>query len=276
MSGGRDSSIRITGHDIEVGAIATGDGASATSGDSVTGGTRADDAPSPASAQPEPSASPRRSMPPYRAIFVVDAERSSDCNDPQMVQLSRDIVRVLENAFARAGMGEAWRGRRFQMQAHRGDGYVVGLPAETLPDLLHPFLHVLQEELQRLDRTRLAWHARLRMRASIHLGPLPDGEGWTDGVGKPMVETHRLLDSDEVRRLLSGTNPEVTFLAVIVSRRVFEDVVVAGFCDLHPQEFTPVTATAKRFAETAYLYLPKHSTDRPATPGGPCGAHGGG
>jgi len=202
----------------------------------------------------------RGGLPPYRAVLAVDAEGSTDVPSARMGQMSEDIVHVLAAAFSRAGLASSWAGRRFQIQAHRGDGYVVGLPTETLPKLLHPFLRDLQAELRARDGQRQASQPRLRLRASIHVGPLPDDGGWTAGVGKPMAETHRLLDSDKVRDLLRQTHQEVTFLAVIVSKRVFEDVVEARYSELHPDEFSKVDAIAKQFAAEAYLYLPQHST----------------
>jgi hypothetical protein len=270
MTDNVDSGIGITGDGNVIGAAATGRGANAINRGSIhvgrwpartsTPAAQPDESPAAGSAQADGS------LPSYRAVLAVDAERSTDLTSAQMAQVSEDIVRVLEAAFVRAGLADDWKERRFQIQAHRGDGYVVGLLPERLPRLLHPFLRELQEELRRRDRRRLSGQGRLRLRASVHVGPLPDAGGWTDGVGKPMADTHRLLDSEEVRQMLRETYREVTFLAVIVSCRVFEDVVQAGFTDLHPDEFREIIAAVptKRFAEKAYLYLPQHSTDRTA------------
>ena len=256
--------VEIEGDDNVVGAVASGEGASATQGGTINVGAppagRSRGA-APSAADDPPAES---ELPPYRAVLVVDTEGSTRLTSRQMADLPGDIVSVLERAFDRAGLAEAWRDRRFRMQGHRGDDYVVGLPPATLPRLLHPFLRELQETLRERDRNRLHRDPSLRLRASIHVGPLPDAGGWTDGVGKPMADTHRLLDSDQVRRLLRETHREVTFLAVIVSRRVFEDVVEAGYTDLHPEQFVPVVAAveSKGFAERAYLYLPQHSVQQ--------------
>jgi hypothetical protein len=72
-----------------------------------------------------------------------------------------------------------------------------------------------------------------------------------------MTDTHRLLDSDQARRALAESDPAVTFLAAIVSRRVFEDVVEAEFTILRPTQFDEVVAEAKGgFTQRAYLYVP--------------------
>jgi hypothetical protein len=201
---------------------------------------------------PDDGSSTSRDLPPYRAVLVVDARRFSDNSSAHQTLLNARIVQVLEAAFIRAGLGDAWEGRRFS--GHTGDGYIAGLPPETLPHVLHPFLRELQAELRERDRRRGGWEPRLRLRASVHLGPLPD-----NGVGAPMTETHRLLDSDQVRQALNESHEEVTFLAVILSQRVYQDVIEGGYTALHPAQFTEVEATAKRFAERAYLYVPEPS-----------------
>jgi hypothetical protein len=193
-------------------------------------------------------------LPPYRAVLIVDAEGSSRRSSARQSQLSAQIPSLLATAFERAGMTAAWNDRRFS--AHTGDGYIVGLLPEWLPQLIHPFLRELQTEL----RERSLLHEQpLRLRASVNVGPLPDRGEPNDGVGKPMTETHRLLDSDETRDALRETHEEVTFLVGILSQRVFEDAVVGGFTYLHPAQFTRVSVNTKGFAQTAYLYVPEPS-----------------
>jgi hypothetical protein len=196
-------------------------------------------------------------LPPYTAILVVDATGYSTRASAQQTELNEAVERVLEAAFAGAGLGGAWRDRRFA--AHTGDGYIVGLPAEILPRLVHPLLSELQAQLHGWNRGLRTGQPRLRLRASIHVGPLPHRGRSSDGVGRPMTDTHRLLDSDAARRALAEAHEEVTFLAAIVSRRVFEDVVEGGYSGLHPSQFTKVVAMAKGFVEVAYVHVPKPS-----------------
>lgn len=91
----------------------------------------------------------------------------------------------------------------------------------------------------------------------------------SDGVGRPMTDTHRLLDSVQARHALDDSDPSVTFLAAIVSSRIFEDVVEAGYTALRPTQFEEVVAHAKGgFAQRAYLHVPAPS--RPAQGGAGC------
>lgn len=199
-------------------------------------------------------------MPPYRAVLVVDVAGFSRLSSAHQSEIGAAIVPVLEGAFERAGLADAWSQRRFRPRAHTGDGYIVGLRPETLPRLLHPFLRELQQVLRSRDVGRLAGRPRMRLRASIHVGPLPDTGRDSDGVGKPMTETHRLLDSAQARRALEDSDPAVTFLAAIVSSRVFEDVVEAGYTALRPTQFEEVVAESKGgFNQRAYLHVPAPS-----------------
>jgi hypothetical protein len=198
-----------------------------------------------------------RDLPPYRAVLVVDAKSFSDSPSFQQGELNTEIELVVVSAFARAGLSRAWRDRRFP--GHTGDGYIVGLKPEHLPYLIDPLLREFQLALRERDHRRLAGQPRLRLRASVHVGPLPDKGLSNDGVGKPMTDTHRLLDSDQVRELLDRTHEDVTFVAAIISHRAYEDAVEGGYTGLHPAEFVRVEATAKRFAERAYLHVPQPS-----------------
>jgi hypothetical protein len=206
---------------------------------------------------PASSQSISRDLPPYRAVLVVDARSFSDTPDALQADLNVEIQQVLRESFVRAGLASAWADRRFPN--HTGDGYIVGLTPEKLPHVIHPLLRELQAELRERDYRRRAWEPRLRLRVSIHVGPLPDRGLSNDGVGRAMNETHRLLDSDRVRELLERTNPDVTFVAAILSRRAYEDAVEGGFTRLHPDQFVEVTATAKRFSQVAYLHVPEPS-----------------
>jgi hypothetical protein len=196
-------------------------------------------------------------LPEYHAVLVVDAERYSTRPSAEQAILNAAIEPVLEEAFDRADLAAVWRARRFP--AHTGDGYVVGLPSAVLPQLVHPLLYELQGALEDRDRGRLHSEPRLRLRAAIHVGPLPVGGPSHDGVGAPMTVAHRLVDSTAVKRALADSHEDVTFLAAIVSSRVFEDVVDAGYSGLKAAQFEPVVATAKTFEERAYVHVPRPS-----------------
>jgi hypothetical protein len=135
----------------------------------------------------------------------------------------------------------------------------------VLPFLLSPFLGALHETLAEKDDSlrAISRGTRLRLRVSINIGPVPDsGDELRDRIGHPMNTTFRLLDSGPVKNALKGSNPDVTLMAVIVSQRVFDDVIHAGYTPaLHPDQLEQVTAEVqgKDFAEPAWLYVPHPS-----------------
>src|SRR5690606_37712893 len=175
--------------------------------------------------------------------------------------LSTAIPDVLEEAFRRSGLEEVWQARRFPQSA--GDGYVVGVEPEHLPFLVHPMLGHLQDALED-DQSRLAAHERelrLRLRVALDVGPLPDGGGTGPepaGIGRAMNDVHRLLDSAPLRDELRASDRDITYLAAIVSRGVYEEAVAGRFVGLNPRRFRRVEVRHpdKGFTQEGYLYVP--------------------
>ncbi|MER5391227.1 hypothetical protein [Saccharopolyspora sp. NPDC002686] len=148
-------------------------------------------------------------------------------------------------------MSRLWKTRLFGTST--GDGYYFGVDAVDTPFLVDPFLRELQDVLETHDEVVRARSRdlRMRLRASIHVGPIPDS-----GLATPMNETHRLLDSQPVRRVLSKSDPDTTFLAVILSQRVFTDVVQADYTKLRPTQFARNTVAVKNFHDAGWLHIP--------------------
>ncbi|RCV58152.1 hypothetical protein [Marinitenerispora sediminis] len=199
-------------------------------------------------------------LPPYQAVLAVDIVKYTRNPDLDQQILSRAVPRILEVAFQRSNLADVWANRRFPQAA--GDSYVIGAEPRNLPFLIHPLLGCLQETLEDA-RSQLAAHdrnLRLRLRASIDVGPLPEASegGAPDGIGGAMNHTHRLLDSDPVRDELDNADPDATLLAAIVSRRVYEDAVLGGFVGVPPSRFRAVHVDmpAKEFDAEGYLYIP--------------------
>lgn len=203
-----------------------------------------------------------RGLPPFRGIMAVDAVGFSRNRSVTLPDLSAAIPELLGRAFARCGMSEIWEARSFPQGT--GDGYLFGVTPEHVPFVLDPLLDRLQEVLEEQDlrlRTQDR-QLRLRLRAAVHLGTVADEGDARDGIGTPTNDTFRLLDSEPIRQALNESNPDITLLAAIVSQRVFEDVVRAGYTgELHPDRFEQVTAEVvdKDFVQPAWLYVPKRS-----------------
>jgi hypothetical protein len=209
-----------------------------------------------------------QALPPPRAIFAVDTEKFTRNPSARQPELRDAITALLGSAFGRCDLAKVWEARTLPQGT--GDGYVFAVPQQRTPFLLDPLLDRLQEDLEEHDRRLRSEDRslRLRLRVAIHMGCVPDSGGLREGVGTPMNDTFRLLDSDPVKQELNHSNPDITLLAAIVSQRVFEDVVRAGYTPgLPPERFRPVIAevAGKEFVQPAWIYVPKPSraSDRP-------------
>lgn len=202
-------------------------------------------------------------LPLYRAVLAVDMENFSSTSARNQQIIGALIPKVLEEALKESGMAKVWEERLFAR--HGGDGYVFGTDPEHLPFLISPFLGNLQNSLEHIQPVLAALDRdlRMRLRVSIDVGPLPHhGPGDPkNAMGEAMISTHRLLDSEPVRAELKRTDPDTTLVAAIISRRVYEDVVLGDFTTVRPTRWRQVNATVggKGFSAEGYLFVPTPS-----------------
>jgi hypothetical protein len=200
-------------------------------------------------------------LPPYRVILAVDAKNFTAEPGSTHQVLSGRIPQLVAEALRAVGLGDEWDHPAFY--GPTGDGFAVGMPTRVLPYLVHPFLDELQQVLARHNRAGRRGDALLRLRVSLNVGPLPaeSERPELDGNGTARNDTHRLLDSVPVRSILTEGRPTVVFVAAILSDRVFQDVVVAGYAGRHPDHFVsvPAVVNGKEFSQPAWLYVPEWS-----------------
>ena len=204
-----------------------------------------------------------QALPDHLGILVVDSRGFSRHSDRQQNHLASLIPEVLERACRRADLAELWARKSFPDGT--GDGYMFGFPPELLPAVVHRYLEHVQAELRSLARSLRADGMSLRMRLSLHLGPvdLLDDPRLDSPVGATMVGTHRLVDADPLRALLEHSDPDVTFLAAALSEPVMAAAVRSGRSSRHHSEFVeaPVRIEAKDYTGIAYLRVPTPSGD---------------
>jgi hypothetical protein len=204
-----------------------------------------------------PSPVSSRPLPPYRAILAVDAKDFTKLPGSSHEETSAAIKRVVGVAMRDAGLYEEWSAPFFF--GDTGDGFAIGLPAHILPFLVDPFPMLLQQRLAQL-REEHPGEAPLRLRVSLHVGPLPvdPAASSSTGNGAARNETHRLLDADVIKEALRDVSPEIALVAMIISDRVHDDVIRGRYAGLHPDNFVPVTARVKGkdFDQPAWLHLP--------------------
>ncbi|MFD5556186.1 hypothetical protein ACFWIA_20385 [Streptomyces sp. NPDC127068] len=199
-----------------------------------------------------------RPLPPYRALLAVDAKDFTGLPAVQHAAVSELIPELVDDALERADLHALRDAKRFP--ASTGDGIVFGFDPVHLPFVLAPFLGVLDGVLGAYNHQEVG--PRIRLRASVHVGPLPDGGSRGDGNGMPRNDVHRLLDSRPVKAILADSSEHVTHLAAIISDRVHEEVVLGGYTALHPDRCleVPATVDGKNFAQRAWLYVPSPSS----------------
>jgi hypothetical protein len=132
----------------------------------------------------------------------------------------------------------------------------------VLPFLIDPLLTALQEELTLANNGAAAGAAPLRMRMSVHVGPLTASDigRISDGSGAARVAAHRLVDAPAVKALLVRSTA-ATCVAGIISERVVEDVVRSGFTATGIDHYVPVTVRLKELDSVAYLRVPEATGD---------------
>ncbi|MFC5179893.1 hypothetical protein [Actinomadura harenae] len=201
--------------------------------------------------------------PRFRSLLVVDAEGFSKHPDARLPALHTEIREALDAACEASGLGEVWRSADFRQST--GDGILAVLPHEATPALVHPFTDRLQDVLAGAARRLRADGLRLRLRVALHVGLVDDQHPVTAGIATATNDVSRLLDSDPLRAALGGSDPDVTFAALIVSAEVFDTYVRGGHVvALPPSRFTQVRAKVKQFDRPAYLYVPVPSAKQAA------------
>jgi hypothetical protein len=202
-------------------------------------------------------------LPPYRAVLVVDTKEFGSNSDVGQTTLARAIPEVVALAFERAGLGHVWQEALFPHST--GDGLGMGFDPRHLPAVVARFFDELEKVLAENDARMRSFsrHTRMRMRASLNVGPVLEMDRGNEdaGVGNTVIATHRLLDAAPLRDMLLRSDPDHTFLAVALSQRVFEDVLVSGYATLPPARVVPRQVQVKEFASTMYLYVPNPSGD---------------
>jgi class 3 adenylate cyclase len=200
-------------------------------------------------------------LPPYRAVLVVDTKGFGGHSDRGQAVLAQEIPGVLALAFEHAGLAHVWRDALFPHGT--GDGFGLGFATRHLPAVVMRLFDTLQDVLAERDaRSAGSGHARMRMRASLNVGPvLAPGGGSAAAVGGTVITTHRLLDAPEVRDLLTRSDPGQTFLAVALSERVYEDVVLTEYAPLPPSLLIARQVAVKEYSGIVRLYVPRPSGD---------------
>ncbi|GAB2723166.1 hypothetical protein [Kitasatospora kifunensis] len=195
-----------------------------------------------------------RDIPEYQALLVVDMKGYSRAPSHLMGAMRGDLDSMLATAMAESGLGGEWHQHGYW--SDRGDGFLVAMPVSRLWRLVDPLPENLENILARHDRERFASTPEIRVRMSVHVGPLPESYR-----GHPINDVCRLVDSDAAKSAVSRAQELGSFVAVVISDAVFQTVVRARrTIRLRERDFLGVQAeVAEKFSERAWVHVPRRT-----------------
>ncbi|WP_067071267.1 hypothetical protein [Carbonactinospora thermoautotrophica] len=186
------------------------------------------------------------SDPVHRSIVAVDIEGYSRRNNSGQSELRAALRQVLADAFQAAGITPD----RHQDQ---GDMKLILIrPEVPKTRLLDDLVRQLGNALQQFNRYRTA-EGRMRLRASLHAGEVHlDGTGYP---GEAVVTAARLLNARPLRMALRKTPKD---LALIVSDKLYQEVIRHEYPGIDPASYRAVRVAEKEFRQQAWIHVPGH------------------
>lgn len=189
-------------------------------------------------------------VPPERALLVIDMKGYSQIPEAKMAPVRSDLDDILSTVFDQSGLTDA------EAAKDTGDGGIYMWPTRHTARLVDPLLGYLDAALARYDRMRLASAPSIRIRASVHVGPL----SMSDHRGDAINEACRLVDSGVVRQGMTAAVDNGASLAAVVSEAAFRRTVSAGRTPrLEERHFLPATARVEGkegFEEACRILVP--------------------
>lgn len=176
-------------------------------------------------------------VPAELALVAIDMEKYSQIPEAKMAAARCDVDDILATVLAECQLPDPQQLPGGYKDS--GDGAILLFPPSVLARLVDPLLGRLNAALVRYEQQRLASSPVLRLRASVHVGPL----SLPDHRGNAINDTTRLLDSQATRQALSAAKDSGGFLAVALSEIVYQRTMHAGRTpDLGPHHFLEAAA----------------------------------
>lgn len=198
-----------------------------------------------------------------RSLVAVDIEGYSRRDNMGHLELREALRRVCDEAFAQIRVrADAWQ--------DQGDAFLILVGLDTAKaTLVADLVRELSITLQLFNRNRLP-EARMRLRMALHAGDVHlDGTGYG---GEAVVAVMRLIEADALRAALKAASGN---LAVIVSERVHQEVIMQRYRGIDPADYREVQVSRKEFTQRAWIRVsgmpgaPLESTGRTGSEPGP-------
>lgn len=180
-------------------------------------------------------------------MFAVDIASFSSRRDPAVQRHLRGSVHRIVREASRA-VGLRWDACHHE---DRGDGlYVIAAPETSIDDLLGPLTVQLLAGVRRHNRLANQ-ETRIRLRVAVNAGYIQFDEHGATGLA--LTHLFRLLDAGPLKDKLAETGAD---LGLIVSHRLFEEVVVYSVGVVDPGAFVCVPVAVKETHERGWVWSP--------------------
>jgi hypothetical protein len=179
------------------------------------------------------------------AVMLMDVVGSSVRTNPWQLRMRQDLAGIVSGAVQRQGFDPA-----AVHTSDTGDGMrLIFPPSVSTIRLLADLVPDLAAAL-RTHRTATPDH-RLRLRVAVDTGLLHRDHGWH---GTPLILCQRLCDAQPVRATLRDLDQ--ADLVLVVSARVYDEVVRHGYDGIDPSAYRAVSIAEKETRVAAWIYVP--------------------
>ncbi|MFF1692717.1 hypothetical protein ACFVXC_03710 [Streptomyces sp. NPDC058257] len=194
---------------------------------------------------------PPAGLPLRRLCLAVDVEQYSRLDTLTQSVVQSELVLLLDEAAELTGLDRAAWTRQPQ-----GDLEFAVLPEATLEDaVLGPFVHHLAVRLG--DRNARPAAQRVRLRMAVDTGVVADAA--LGHAGPAPVAVARYVNAPQLKTVLATLT--AADLAVIVSDRLYQDVVRSGRPELDRAQYVRVHVWVKEFGGYGWIRVPGQAPD---------------
>jgi hypothetical protein len=190
-------------------------------------------------------------LPSRWTCLSVDVEGYGRRDSVEHADLQRELISLLDTAATAAGFD-----RRQWTRQGQGDGELSLIPgSEPVARLVGAFVDELDAELYRRNGSG-DLERRIRMRMALDEGYV-DPAAANGFAGQAVVGVSRLVDAEPLRSALVAV--PAANLAVLVSRRVYEDLIASGLSGVDTARWRRLAVVKKEYREDAWLRVPRTS-----------------
>lgn len=186
-----------------------------------------------------------------RLCLAADVEQYSSLDTRTQSTVQSELVRMLDEAAALTGLDRtAWT------RQPQGDLEFAVLPEATPEDVvLGSFVHHLAVRLG--DRNARPAVQRVRLRMAVDTGVVADAA--LGHAGPAPVAVARYVNAPQLKTVLATLT--AADLVVMVSDRLYQDVVRSGRPDLDPAQYVRAHVRVKEFGGYGWIRVPGHAPD---------------